>query len=101
VEPGATISSASIQFTSCDSLYEAINLMIEGEKSANSPYFTEADDNLSSRPKTGHIVTWAPPAWDEDEAGDAEKTPDLSAIIQEIIDLPDWASGNHMTFFYQ
>jgi hypothetical protein len=32
-------------------------------------------------------------------AGPDQRTPDLKSIVQHIVDLPGWASGNAMTFF--
>ncbi len=31
--------------------------------------------------------------------GPNQRTPDLKSIVQHIVDLPTWASGNAMTFF--
>jgi hypothetical protein len=99
VDPGETVSSASIQFTSDGSSSDTVSLKIEGEKIADSPFFTETDSNFSSRTRTTANVSWSPPDWAADTAGAEQKTPDLATIVQEIIDLPGWASGNHMTFF--
>jgi len=99
VNPGETVSSASIQFTSDGSSDGVVNLKIEGEKIADSPFFTEADSNFAYRTATTANVSWSPPDWAADTAGAEQKTPDLATIVQEINDLPGWASGNHMTFF--
>ena len=40
---------------------------------------------ITSMPRTSEEVIWSPRAWRE-EHGD-EKTPDISAIIQEVIDV--------------
>jgi hypothetical protein len=37
---------------------------------------------------------WAPPAWAERQQGLAQRTSDLSAVVQEIVNRPGWASGN-------
>jgi hypothetical protein len=40
-------------------------------------------------------VAWSPPDWTSvGAAGAAERTPDLSALLQEIVDRPGWAPGN-------
>ena len=99
VAPGETVSSASIQFTSDGSSSDTVSLKIEGEKIADSPFFTESDSIFAYRTMTTANVSWSPPDWAADTAGAEQKTPDLATIVQEIIDLPGWASGNHMTFF--
>jgi hypothetical protein len=30
-------------------------------------------------------------------AGDAQRTPNLAAVIQEVVSLPGWAPGNALT----
>ncbi len=99
VDPGENVYSASIQFTSDGSSKDTVNVKIEGEKIADSPFFTESDSaNFSSRTRTTANVTWSPPDWAADTAGSEMKTTNLATIVQEIIDISGWASGNHMTF---
>src|SRR5262249_28731317 len=39
-------------------------------------------------------VAWTPNAWTSGQAGTGQRTPDLSAVIQEIVNRSGWASGN-------
>ena len=40
-------------------------------------------------------MDWVPPSWTSaGDAGVAQRTPDLSPLIQEIVDRPGWAPGN-------
>jgi len=43
-------------------------------------------------------VNWSPvPSWTNvGDAGPAQRTPDLSAIVQTIVNRPGWNSGNAM-----
>jgi len=41
-------------------------------------------------------VTWAPAGWDADERGVFQQTPDLSAIIREIVASPGWQPGRSL-----
>ncbi len=42
-------------------------------------------------------VAWSPPDWNSvGVAGPDQRTPDLSEIIQEIVDRTDWSPGNAM-----
>jgi hypothetical protein len=96
---GATITNAFIQFTCDETDAGGISLDIYGFKEANtSAPFLDVNFNLSSRPKTTATVTgWTPDAWAvAQEAGAAQKTPDLKTIIQEIVNLAGWASGNNL-----
>jgi len=74
-------------------------VIIEGELSPDAPEFL-ADGpglfDLSSRPTTTAKVKWSVPVWVQGDQGPDQTTSDISAIIQEIIDLPGWASGNSL-----
>jgi Bacterial Ig domain len=94
VPTGATILDASVQFRADEKSSVATNLNIGGEASDNAPPFTTAKFNVSSRPDTTASVPWAPPAWSLGQAGPAQRTTDLSAVVQEIVSRPGWASGN-------
>ena len=42
-------------------------------------------------------MTWSPVPWTTvGEAGADQRTPDLSSVIQEIVDRPGWSSGNSL-----
>jgi hypothetical protein len=44
-------------------------------------------------------VGWSPPAWTDVGAADADqRTPELTAIVQEIVERPGWTAGNAMVF---
>ncbi len=93
---GATIVNASIQFTTSDVRAEATSLILKGENTDNAAIFTNSiRNNISLRPKTTAAVSWSPAPWlTIDDANSDQQTPDLSSIIQEIVDRPGWSSNN-------
>ncbi len=98
---GATITNAYIQFTADDTNTEGVlPIDIWGIQEANtSAPFTEVLFDISSRPSTTATVNWQAPIWAvKQEKGPDQATPDLKAIVQEIIDLAGWASGNTIGF---
>src|SRR5439155_13288980 len=71
------------------------SLAIQGQATDTAATFTTAAYNISLRSKTTAAVPCTPLAWTTlDEAGPAERTPDLSSVLQEIVTRPGWASGN-------
>ncbi len=95
VPRGAAITKAWIQFTVDEAQSETTSLLIRGQATANAPTFTTATFNLSSRAKTGAGVPWSPAAWSTiGQAGPAQQTPDLKDVVQEIVNLSGWSSGN-------
>jgi hypothetical protein len=91
IPQGVVITSAYIQFTVDEAQSEATALTLYGQDADEAGVFTTASRNLSSRPRTDAFVTWSPSAWTTvGTAGPAQRTPDLSAVIQEIVDRPTW-----------
>ncbi|MGB5538984.1 MAG: DNRLRE domain-containing protein, partial [Gammaproteobacteria bacterium] len=97
VPNGATISNAWIQFKVDETNTGATNVNIQGETSDSALQFTTTNSNISSRGRTTASIPWAPVSWTTvGEAGPDQRTPDISAVIQEIVNRPGWASGNDM-----
>jgi uncharacterized protein YjiK len=99
VPAGATITNAYIQFVVDEIQSEATTLTIKAEASDSAATYTSAAFNVSSRPRTAASAGWSPPAWTVVGAADgAQRTPDLSALVQEVVNRPGWASGNAIAF---
>jgi parallel beta helix pectate lyase-like protein/K319-like protein len=94
IPAGSTITRAYIQFTSRKVDNGATSLTIRGQTADNPGTFTGTTSNLSSRPRTTAAVIWAPSAWGMGDVGAAQQTPELKAVVQEIVNRPGWASGN-------
>lgn len=96
IPQGVTIHSAYLEFTANATNSETTNLVIEGEASDDAAPFTAAADDLKSRTGTTATVAWDNvQAW---TAGNSYPSPDITAIVQEIVDQGGWSSGNSMVF---
>jgi hypothetical protein len=94
VPHGAQIVRAYVQFTADTPQTGAAALMIEGEASDNAPPFGSSEHNIVNRLRTFNHVSWTPAGWPtKGTAGLAQQTPDLSVLLQEIVDRQGWASG--------
>ncbi|MEN8183710.1 MAG: hypothetical protein ABFS46_14370, partial [Myxococcota bacterium] len=97
---GTLILESYIQFAAEDESAVVTPLLIEGHDVGHAPTFESSDFDVSARPRTSASVAWSPPPWDLDgEMGAAQRTPDLSPIIQEIVDRGDWSLGNSLALF--
>ena len=95
----AVIRRAFMQFTCDEASKKKTALIIAAEKSADARRFSSDSHDLSSRARTAAETAWQPAAWPTaGEAGDAQRTPDLAAIIKEVVSLPDWKAGNSLAF---
>ncbi len=96
VAKGQTILEARLVFTADTTQTGATGLTLNGQYSDNAPAFMDVQSNLSARIKTSASVSWTP----EDQSAGAEYTsPDIKAIIQEIVNHPNWKPGNSLALF--
>jgi hypothetical protein len=94
IPKGAPVSKAYVELEMDETKGNAqvVNLIVEGELIGNAPAFTTAARNITSRTRTKAQVKWTPATG---MANDTKfRTPDISAIINEITSLDGWASGN-------
>ena len=94
IPAGAQISNAWIQFWAQQDSTVATAITIEGHKVTDAPVFGATLNNITSRPRTTVSIPWAPPAWNWPDGGPAQQTPDISAILQELVDQGGWVQGN-------
>jgi hypothetical protein len=97
---GAVIRRAWIQFTADEVQSDPTTLTIAAHDVDNAPKLGPSNFNLTSRNPTAATVTWTPPPWLQvGEAADAQRTPDLRSLVQEVVDRPYWVgSGGALAF---
>jgi hypothetical protein len=91
----ATIVEAHLEFTVDGPYANEIALQFLGERSANAATFSDTD-RPSDRPTTAALVPWAIPATNVWNFNVRRRTPAVTPIVQELVNLPRWASGNAM-----
>lgn len=81
---------------------EATTLDIAAQAADTAPVFTTTAGSLSSRAITNTTVLWQPAAWNTiGEATTTQRTPNLAALVQEIVSRPGWTSGNAIAFLIE
>jgi type IV pilus assembly protein PilY1 len=96
IPKGVTIHSAYFEFKANTSNAETTNLLIEGEAVDDAAPFAAIANDLKNRIGTTATVSWDNvQAW---TAGNSYPSPDITAIVQEIVDRVGWSSGNSMVF---
>ncbi len=95
IPPNAVIRSASLQFQADEASSGPTTLTIHGQAADDASAFTTAAGDISSRPRTAAQALWSPPAWSTiGAAGPDQRTVNLSAVIQEIVNRQGWQSGS-------
>ena len=93
----SVIKGAFLQFTADGRGVkdEPTELTLRGELSGDADSFKNEPKNISSRKLTRAAVKWSPDTWREgDGRGKRQQSPDLSAVIQEVLDQDGWEEGN-------
>jgi hypothetical protein len=105
VPQGTQITKAYVEFN-IDELTlgtQPVNLVIQGQLIANAPAFTSTAKDISNRTtRTQAQVKWAVENWTAPNGqtghvsslGLKSRTPDLSPILQELVNQAGWTSGN-------
>jgi hypothetical protein len=91
---------AHLEFTVDGPYANEVSLQFLGERSADAATFSETD-RPSDRPITAALVPWAIPAVNAWTFNQRRRTPAVTAIVQELVNLPGWASGNAMAIIVQ
>ncbi len=100
IPKGATITGAYIQFSVDETkTIDPFDVNIYSEMTPNSVAFDNAN-RVSTRNLSTTAVNWnGIPAWSTvHEASVNQQTPDLSALLQEIVDMDGWVKGNAISF---
>ncbi len=100
---GAIISNAYIQFTADEASSASANFSISIEDNTNSPAISNNTFNLSNRNFLNTQINWNNvSAWNNvGDSGAAQRTSNLSPLLNSIISKQGWSSGNALTFMIQ
>jgi len=93
IPQGAVITAAYLEFQVDEASSGVLDLTISAQASANAPTFTSGSGDISNRTMTGTSVVWNNEA-DWVSLGSTQKSPDIRLIIQEVVNLGEWRSGN-------
>lgn len=95
VPRGVTIRKAHVQFTAARPGNEPTALIFRGIADDDAATFTDRRGSLSERARTTANTVWTPGAWNRvQDAGEAQRSGDLSAIVSEVTRRSGWKSGN-------
>jgi len=101
IPQGATITRAYIQFVADESDAGACALTVYVNDLDSASEFSYSSYNVSNRSKYGTSIAWNPSPWIEEHAGLVQRTPDLTALVQGIVNRTNWDSDNSLSFVIQ
>jgi hypothetical protein len=96
---GAVITKAWLEFTATGNSLNPTVLTIRAQNAANAGAFTSSAFNISNRALTASAATWTPDMWPAASgSGPAQKSVDLSALVQEVVSKAGWSPDNALAF---
>lgn len=98
IPPGAIIKSAVVRLYAVENGSAPTSLQIVGQLAHDARTFTTASNDLSSRPATAARVAWSPGPW---TAPSNQFTPDLTPVIQELVNQPNWTTKSAIVLRFQ
>jgi len=103
IPKGSQIVAAQVQFTAAPgSTLGALTVRITAEATANAAPFTTAPASLAALPSTANAVQWQlTNPWNTGDAGADQGTPDLTTVLQEVVNQPQWAPGNALVVLFR
>jgi hypothetical protein len=101
IPKGSTIKSAYLQFCAHDTVSTTVvNARISAWGTDNAPTFTDKTDFdnrygncTAARVNWDNIASWQVSSW--------YASPDISVVVQELVNRPNWASGNSIVLFFE
>jgi hypothetical protein len=94
---GATVRNAFVRFTTKEGSFDATDLTIQAHASSNAAPIGSSTFGLSTRARTQASISWSPEEWlTFGEAGQAQTTPNLAPVIQEVVDRSGWQPRNSL-----
>lgn len=100
IPPGATITSATLEFSSAASATSDIASSIACEDADSGAAFSSSSNNISNRTLTSAQTNWSVGSTSYSN-GQRMTTPDFAASVQEVIDRGGWSSGNSIVVIAQ
>ena len=91
IPQGATITSAVLEFEARYTDSGAAAITIEGHDTDDASPYTSADGDLAGRTPTSESLTFDASAWEENVS---YEMPDISNVVQEIVNRPGWCGGH-------
>ena len=102
IPKGSKIIKAELKIGTAKDLYiakleDCFEGVLQAEATGNAANFSSLDRLVHALPRTGASVAWS---LGLGSYGNRLSSPDISAIVQEIIDRPDWSEGNAIAIIF-
>lgn len=94
----ATILNARLELNAAIGRSGDTVVNVDIENNSNSETFKDVTGNITARTKVGNPIEWTLPG-DADAGEKFKSNKNLKALVQAVVNRPDWSDNNPMTFF--
>ncbi|MFT5403707.1 MAG: hypothetical protein ACI9DF_002545 [Verrucomicrobiales bacterium] len=100
--PHVTIGRAYLQLAAGTADSNTGTVTIRVDRRADSPPLVDADDPLDERPWLERSILWELAPWVFPGSRlTSERSPDLSSLLQALVDQENWQTGGALTFLLE
>lgn len=92
---GATITSAKLTFTADATQSTATNITISADDHDDAPTFSAVNNDITGRTQTASVAWNGVANWN---SGTRYYSPDISTVLQTVVNRAGWCNGNAMAF---
>ncbi|WP_137821056.1 pilus assembly protein [Pseudomonas sp. D(2018)] len=96
---GATITRAHLSFAPATTNTDPVSFEVKAEKVGDASVFASTSSLSGRTPKTTAMTTWAAPNWANVSPPVHVEGPDVTTLVQEVVNLGDWCGNNAMAFY--
>lgn len=104
---GATVQSARLDFVPAASNDTAIDgdeqltLQVRAQLVGDATAISAGENVIARTPKTSAVTMWSAPEWRVESPPTHQPGPDVTNLVQEVVNLGTWCGNNAMSFFLQ
>lgn len=101
IPQGATVTGARLDFVPATTSSDPVTFTIKAESSNDASVFTNSSDLSGGRSKTTAVTTWTPGAWSNASPPVHIQGPDVTNLVQEVVNRSGWCGNNSMAFYLE
>lgn len=95
IPQGSTITNAYLEFSADETVSTLTSSVIQVEDTNSAAGFTTNSYDLTNRVQTNTSINWTIPEWTN---GNLYQSPDISSLVQEVVNKTSWNSGGSLVF---
>jgi type IV pilus assembly protein PilY1 len=98
IPQGASIQTARLDFVPAAENPDPLTVQVRAEKVTDAATITAGSNVVARASKTTALTTWSAPVWTNVTPPEHVQGPDVTAVVQEVVNQGAWCGNNAMAF---